>query len=141
MKTILLLTSALLLICGFTWKKVPAKDIVIGRYRYNISLEKGYDHDDNAHSIYFVVKRAKSRIELCSSTLLKTRNGTTLTTGEYYIDGSRLLFKERYFGPKRIRGFAFADSVEKTFHSDSRGQLHLIEIKQYKGREINSLRY
>jgi hypothetical protein len=126
---------------GFTWKKAPANNIVLGNYRYDIALEKSFNHDDNTYSTYFVVKRAKSNTKLCSSTLLTTRNDSVLTTGQYCIDGPRLLFRERYFGPKQIRGFVFADSVQKTFASDRNGQLQLTEIRQYKGGQITYLRY
>ena len=123
-----------------TWQTGPARRLAIGKYYYDITLKTQYEHDDDVDNTYFVVTRANSRATQCSSTRRSTtRQGVVNSTGEYAINGAHLQFKERYYGPKRIRKWVFPDSVVKTFSPDRTGQLHLIDYWEYtegKGKKV-----
>lgn len=117
---------------GITWQTNPARRLAVGLYRYDIVLQTQYEHDDDVDNTYFVVTRANSRVQLCSAIRRSiTRQGVVRSTGEYAINGSYLRFKERYYGPRRVRQWVFPDSVVKTFSSARTGQLHLIDYWEY----------
>ena len=125
---------------GVTWHTGPVRHLLVGKYRYDIALNTHYEHDDDADNTYFVVTRAGSRTQQCSATRRSmTRQGVMRIMGEYTTNGARLQFKERYFGPRRVRQWVFPDSVVKTFSPDRTGQLHLIECWKYtegKGKKV-----
>ena len=125
----------------FTWKEKPTKNFAIGNYRYDIALQKQYAHDDDAYNTYFVVTRANSRKTLCSAMLISLRADTMLSKGAYLITSKNIQFKERYFGPRKVRGFVFADSVRKFFYPDKNGGLHLTEVVEYKSGKATTTRY
>ena len=112
----------------------------MGPYRYDIALQTQYNHDDDADYTYFVVTRANSRAPQCSAIRRSiTRQGVVKSTGAYAINGAHLQFKERYYGPKRIRKWVFPDSVMITFSPDRTGQLHLTDYWEYtegKGKKV-----
>jgi len=115
-----------------TWQTTPARRLAVGPYRYDVILRTQYAHDDDADNTYFIVTRADSRTQLCSAIRRSiSRQGVVKSTGEYAINGAHLQFKERYYGPRRIRQWVFPDSVVKTFSPDRTGQLHLIDYWEY----------
>jgi hypothetical protein len=117
---------------GVTWQTHPARRLAIGKHYYDVTLKTQYEHDDDADKTYFVVTRANSRAPQCSSTRRSiTSQGVVNSTGEYAINGAHLQFKERYYGPRRIRQWVFPDSVVKTFSPDRTGQLQLIDYWEY----------
>jgi hypothetical protein len=126
---------------AFAWQTSPTHRLAVGPYQYDIALNTQYEHDDDAANTYFIVTRVGSRTQLCSATRRSlTRQGMVRSTGEYAVDGSHLWFKERYFGPRRIRQWVFPDSVVKRFSPDRTGQLHLIDYWEYregKGKKVS----
>ncbi|WP_345053396.1 hypothetical protein [Hymenobacter glaciei] len=142
MKTsFMLFAFVVLLFSCFIWKEKPIRNFAIGNYHYDIALQKQYAHDDDAYNTYFVVTQANSRKTLCSATLLSLRADTVLSKGSYLITSKNLQFKERYFGPRKIRGFVFADSIRKTFYPDRNGGLHLTEVVEYKSGKVTTTRH
>ncbi len=135
-----LVSVAALCIVGATWHTTPVRNIAVGQYRYDIALHRQYNHDDDVNTTYFIVTRANSRPELCSATRRSiTRQGVVRMTGAYVIEGQYLRFKERNFGPRRVRQWEFPDSVVKTFTPDRTGQLHLVDCWEYregKGKKV-----
>ena len=138
---LMLFTIVLLLFSCFTWKEKPIRNFAIGNYNYDIALQKQYAHDDDAYNTYFIVTRANSRKTLCSAMLISLRADTMLSKGAYLITSKNLQFKERYFGPRKIRGFVFADSIRKIFYPDRNGSLHLTEVVEYKSGKVTITRY
>jgi len=127
---------------GMTWHTGPARHLLVGKYRYDIVLQTQYEHDDDADNTYFVVTRADSHTQMCSAfRRSRTRQGGVLTTGEYAIDGTHLLFKERYFSPRRVRQWVFPDSVVNTFSPDRTGHLRLISSRNYTGGKVQNVSY
>ncbi|MFC6223764.1 hypothetical protein ACFP2F_10970 [Hymenobacter artigasi] len=114
------------------------RHLLVGKYRYDITLETLYVHDDDADNTYFVVTSANSGAKQQCSGFLKsiTRQGEIQTTGTYAVNGPYLLIKERYGDPQRVyrignEQWIQPDSTIKTFSPDQTGRLQLIEVRDY----------
>ncbi|WP_126546944.1 hypothetical protein [Hymenobacter amundsenii] len=131
---------------GLTWKTSPARQLLIGKYRYDIALKTSYAHDDDADNTYFIITRAHSGAKQHCSGVLKsvTRQGAIQTTGAYAVNGPYLLFKKRNHGPRGVqqwqdRRWVIPDSTVITFSPDRNGQLRSVEHREYingKSREV-----
>ena len=143
MKLILPFVSVVTLFDGsVTWRTGPVHHLKVGRYHYDIALKAGYAHDDDAGNTYFVVTRANSSTQQCSGIQRSiTRPGVLLTTGAYAVSGSNLLFKRRYFSPRRVQQHVFPDSAVLTFSPDRTGQLKLTGACDYTEGKVKDVSY
>jgi hypothetical protein len=115
-----------------TFKTIPARNIAVGQYRYDITLKAQHAHDGETDNTYFIVTRTNSHTQQCSGTRqIITRQGEVQTTGAYAIEGRYLRFKQRSFGPRRFGKWVFADSTVTTFSPDRTGQLQLLDCWEY----------
>lgn len=82
---------------GLIWKTSPVRNLLIGKYRYDITVKTLYAHDDDADNTYFMVRRANAGAKQPCSGFLKsvTRRGQIQITGAYTVNGPYLLFKKR----------------------------------------------
>lgn len=129
------------------WHTGPARQLLVGQYRYDIGLQTEYAHDDDADNTYFIVRRANSHLVQCSAfRRIVTRRGALKRTGMYAVSGSQLLFKERRVGPRQTHQtgnerWAEPDSTVKTFSPDQTGRLQLIEVRDYTGGKSQERSY
>ncbi|WP_426060005.1 hypothetical protein [Hymenobacter sp. B1770] len=124
------------------WQTGPARRLAVGHYRYDIALKTAYAHDEDTDNTYFVVTRPNARTPQCSALRRSvTRQGAVQTTGEYATDGDRLLFKQRYLTPRRIRQWVFPDSSVTTFSPDRTGRLCLRGVRNFSDGKATDVTY
>ncbi|MBO3272231.1 hypothetical protein [Hymenobacter defluvii] len=123
---------------GLTWRISPVRHVLIGKYRYDITLKTSYAHDDDADNTYFMVTRTNSGAKQPCSGFLKsiTRQGEIQITGAYAINGPYLLFKKRNHGPRGVvewggKQWVIPDSTVTTFSPDHNGQLKSVDHREY----------
>jgi hypothetical protein len=129
-------------------KPPPYQRFSLGGYGYDLRLEQQYNHDDDAHVTYFVVRRSGQRKSLCSAVYRSVREGKILASGTYRLTPQRLQFTTRYTdGKRRIRIPSMGkvvvtpDSSTTVFLPDGRGGLRLTQACSFRSGEVTTNDY
>src|SRR5438270_9762310 len=110
------------------------KEFRIGSYTYMMSLQKGYNHDDDVHATYFVVQKKGGKKHQISSCQTAEHDGNKTIQGGYRITKRFIEFKEIYSNNS-------IDSMLKRYYPNKSGNLILTEYTDFKDGKANRTHY
>lgn len=119
-------------------KEKTIKEFSLYNFKYIISENDKYLHDDDVEAKFFLVRLKNRKQILCSSFKSAKRGDTLFTKGTYFVNKNSLVFKEYNYNHQNER---VLDSVIKTFVPRKNGTLILLETINYKNGIAKKIKF